>query len=73
MSDMLKDAFTGVRGVSVSAGRRITLELPKPAPMHEPNDMVIVEPPGHRNEPVKIPAGAEMPIFCLVCGEPFAA
>lgn len=42
--------------------------------MHEPNDMVIVAPPCHPNEPVKVQdAAAAGELHCLICGARFAA
>ena len=48
---------------------------PAPTTLHERNDMIIVEPPCHPWEPVKVPqeradSGA---LYCLVCGEGFSA
>lgn len=48
-------------------------EVPVPEPLHEPDDMVIVEPPCHSTEPVKVRDDAPSPYYCLVCGSPFAA
>lgn len=47
-------------------------EMPIPKPLREPNDMVILEPPCHDSEPVKVPDAAEPPFYCLICGSPFA-
>lgn len=43
-----------------------------PATMTEPNDMNIVVSPCHSYEPIKVPDDHGEPIYCLVCGEPFA-
>jgi endogenous inhibitor of DNA gyrase (YacG/DUF329 family) len=48
---------------------------PAPSALFESNDMIIVEPPCHPWEPVKVPeeradAG---PLFCLICGESYSA
>lgn len=41
--------------------------------MHEPHDMVVVEPPCHAWEPIKIADEWAGTLYCLVCGEQFAA
>lgn len=46
--------------------------MPVSEPLHEPDDMVIVEPPCHPEEPVKVPDDAQAPFHCLDCGTPFA-
>ncbi|WP_206496142.1 hypothetical protein [Mycobacteroides abscessus] len=67
VNDELKRAF----GKNYTPGKNTA---PAPTPLHEPNDMIIVEPPCHPWEPVKVPeqradAG---PLHCIVCGETFA-
>lgn len=47
-------------------------DMPVSEPLHEPDDMVIVEPPCHPEEPVKVPDDAQAPFHCLDCGTPFA-
>ena len=48
---------------------------PAPTPLHEPNDMLIIEPPCHPWEPVKVPErrADSGPLYCLVCGETYKA
>lgn len=41
-------------------------------PLVEPDDMMVVAPPCHPFEPVKVPTDSEAPYHCLVCGEPYA-
>lgn len=47
------------------------VEIPAPDHLHEPDDMVIVEPPCHPNEPLKVSDAAAQRLHCLVCGERF--
>ena len=44
-----------------------------PDPLTEPDDMVIVEPPCHYWERVKVPEEAVGPFYCTVCGGAYAA
>lgn len=44
---------------------------PEPQPLEEPPDMVIVEPPCHPYEPLKVLESWDEPIHCLVCGDAF--
>lgn len=48
---------------------------PAPTPLYEPGDMIIIEPPCHPWEPVKVPQerADDGPLFCLVCGESYSA
>lgn len=48
-------------------------DVPVPHALYEPDDMIIVEPPCHSVEPLKVPDNAPSPYYCLVCGSPFAA
>lgn len=76
INDALDDVFKGFKSgknVKVTRTGRYSSESPTPEPLHEPDDMVIVEPPCHPNEPVKVPDDATGRVFCLVCGSPFAA
>lgn len=73
VQDAIGDAFKGIKDVTFKPGRDFTLDIPTPEPLSEPNDMVIVEPPCHPNEPLKVPAEATGRIYCPVCGTPFTA
>lgn len=73
VQDMLASAFKGRKGLKYQPDPSFTLGIPTPEPLAEPDDMVIVEPPCHSNEPLKIPESATNRVHCLVCGEPFAA
>lgn len=72
VQDTLNDAFKGIKGVSYKADPNFTLGLETPDPLVEPDDMTIVEPPCHPNEPLKVPEHATEHIHCLVCGSAFA-
>jgi hypothetical protein len=72
VQDALGQAFKGNRSVSFKPATDLGA-APVPKPLHEPDDMVIVEPPCHVSEPVKVPDDAPSPYYCLVCGSPFAA
>ncbi len=71
LSDELGKAFRGVKGVTYKPSHDDEPE--PPAALHEPNDMVILAPPCHPWEPVKVPEEATARAYSLICGEPFAA
>lgn len=71
IQDALGGAFRSSRHVTFKASGDLG-NLPVPEPLHEPDDMVIVEPPCHPEEPVKVPPDSHGPFSCLVCGESFA-
>ena len=73
VQDPVPELFSGAKGAQFKGGRDFSLEIPTPDPLIEPNDMVIVEPPCHTNEPLKVPEEATARIHCLVCGMAFAA
>lgn len=72
ISDMVGEAFKGIKGVTYKQNRDFTLDTATPEPLTEPNDMIIAEPPCHPSEPVKIPEAKAAGVFCLVCGSAFA-
>lgn len=43
-----------------------------PDPLVEPDDMMMIAPPCHEWEPLKVPEGSSAPYYCLLCGQPFA-
>jgi hypothetical protein len=63
----------GKKGITFKANPEFSLDIPTPEPLVEPDDMVIVEPPCHQNEPLKVPEEATSRIYCLICGSAFAA
>lgn len=68
-----EDAFRGARGVEFKANRDFSLGIPTISPPSERDGMVIVEPPCHPEEPLKVPESATTRVYCVICGEPFAA
>lgn len=73
MNDAIADAFKGIKGMKFKANSSFSLDIETPDPLVELDDMVIVEPPCHTNEPLKIPQSATEHVFCLICGAEFAA
>jgi ribosomal protein S27AE len=71
VTDTLEDKFRGIKGMTYRPSYED--EPVQPTPLHEPNDMLIVTPPCHVWEPIKVPEEATARIFCLICGEAFAA
>lgn len=72
ISDAFGDAFGNSKYVSYEPSSDPSADLPAPDVLHEPDDMVIVEPPCHPNEPLKVPDAATAHAYCLICGQPFA-
>lgn len=72
VQDALGDAFRGSNHVRYKPGQPPATPTPPDELLHEPNDMSIVEPPCHPNEPVKVPGEALGQMHCLVCGSVFA-
>ena len=70
-SDAIEEAFRGVKGVTIK--RNSSDEPEPPTALQEPDDMIIVAPPCHPWEPVKVPDEATGEVHCLICGEAFAA
>ena len=73
VADMLASAFKSSRNSGIAFTRNGTHNAPLPPdPLVEPDDMVIVAPPCHPWEPVKVPEDAAVPYHCLLCGARFA-
>jgi hypothetical protein len=72
VSDMMAEAFKGLKNLKFEPNRDFTLGIPAPDPIAEPNDMVIAEPPCHPNEPVKVPEASTGRLHCLICGTVYA-
>jgi endogenous inhibitor of DNA gyrase (YacG/DUF329 family) len=72
VNDELKHAFKGSKNLTYELGRN---NASAPTALHEPNDMLIVEPPCHPWEPVKVQQerADSGPLFCLVCSETYSA
>lgn len=73
MNDALADAFKGIKGMKFEQNAPFSLDIETPEPLIEPDDMVIVEPPCHPNEPLKVPEASTEGVSCLICGAQFAA
>jgi hypothetical protein len=72
ISDAVASTFKGLKGLEFKPNRNFSLDIPTPEPLHEPDDMIIAEPPCHPNEPVKVSQTATARLHCLVCGSSFA-
>lgn len=72
VQDSISDAFKSVQGMTFKPSRNFSLDVPTAEAVTETEDMVIVQPPCHGNEPVKVPESALARVHCLVCGAPFA-
>lgn len=73
VKDAVADMLKGMEGITFNSNSSFSAGVDTPDPLAEPNDMVIVEPPCHPNEPLKIPEDAAGRIYCLICGSAFAA
>jgi hypothetical protein len=62
-----------MKGITFKPNANFSLDAEPPDPLHEPDDMVIVEPPCHPNDPLKVPEAATDLVYCLICGTEFAA
>lgn len=73
VQEMLRDAFNRIKDVTFTPDPHFSLEIATPDPITEQDDMVIVEPPCHPNEPLKVPDSAlGGHLHCLVCGSAFS-
>jgi len=76
VNDQLDKAFKGFRSnrnVKFKRTRAFTWGIPTPQPLVESDDMLVVEPPCHPDEPIKIPEDWAAELHCLVCGSKFVA
>jgi ribosomal protein S27E len=73
VADAISDVFKGMKGITFKPNSSFSLDIEPTDPLHEPDDMVIVEPPCHPNEPLKVPEDATGHVHCLICGTEFAA
>ena len=73
IQDAMTDAFKGIKGVTFEPNSNFTIGIDSPGPIVEPDDMIIVAPRCHSNEPVKVPEGSMQRVHCLICGSTFAA
>jgi endogenous inhibitor of DNA gyrase (YacG/DUF329 family) len=72
IQDMVGDAFKGIKGFNFRANSDFTTQTSVPEPLIEVNDMIIVEPPCHPLEPLKIPSAHLSLVRCLICGSAFS-
>lgn len=72
INDAMADLSANSGGLLQLSGS-FEMDINDPGVLEEPDDMVVVEPPCHPNELLKIPGDSLARIFCLVCGIPFAA
>jgi hypothetical protein len=72
LSDMIKDVFKSGHNSLVRIEVSESERPDTPDPLVEPDDMMMIAPPCHPWEPVKVPEGAEDPFYCLVCGQTYA-
>lgn len=70
--DVVNEEMKKMFGRNYTPGRN---NASAPTPLVEPDDMIIIEPPCHPWEPVKVPEerADSGPLFCLVCGESYTA
>ena len=68
--DMIADAF---KGMDFKSNRSFSFGIDVPDALAEPDDMVIVEPPCHPNEPIKVSEEDAARVYCRVCGTTFSA
>lgn len=68
----MTDLFKGLKGFTYKPKLSFSLDIETPDPLIEPDDMVMVEPPCHPNEPLKVPEESTEQIYCLICGSAFA-
>ena len=72
VKDAMSDLLKGMKGFTYKPNSSFSLDIETPDSLVEPDDMVMVEPPCHPNEPLKVPEDATDRVHCLVCGTAFA-
>lgn len=72
LGDELKKVFRNQRGSAIRFTYTPGDKLPTPDPLVEPDDMMMVAPPCHPWEPIKVPDDAAGSFHCLLCGADFA-
>ncbi len=73
MQDTIASAFKSAKSIKFEVNKNFSLGLDAPSTPEEPNDMTIVVPPCHSNEPLKVPESATNLLHCLICGSEFTA
>jgi len=70
LQDSIDDMFEGVKGLTFKSDQSFTLDSETPHALVESDDMTIVEPPCHPNEPFKV-GETVASAYCIICGEAF--
>jgi hypothetical protein len=65
----LTSAFRSTRGVRFGPSDDVASAAD--SLLDEPDDMMIVVPPCHPDEPLKVPEDVSQPFFCRLCGAAF--
>lgn len=73
IQDSFERAARSSKFLQVKRGPASHVHGDDPDPLVEPDDMVIVEPPCHPDEPLKVPAESTGQVHCLICGDEFTA
>jgi hypothetical protein len=71
MADALKDAFKPTRNSFIKFDVKQSPRPSEPDPLVELDDMMMIAPPCHPWEPVKVPENSSAPYYCLICGEAY--
>lgn len=72
LDDVLDQVFSDLSSKHFKVNRTGSMAPEPPSPITEPNDMSIIVPPCHEDEPIKVPDDLTGPFHCLVCGQRFA-
>lgn len=72
LADELKGSMRPSRNSFIKFDVTFDAAPEEPDPLVEPDDMVMIAPPCHPWEPVKVPEDAVAPFYCLLCGEAYA-
>lgn len=72
IQNAIDDSFKGAKNITFKASNDLGA-IPVAPVLNEPDDMLIVEPPCHPSEPVKVPEDSTPPFHCLICGERYSA
>ncbi|WP_053386381.1 hypothetical protein [Leucobacter japonicus] len=73
VQDAMANLFKGMKGFAYRPNPSFSVDIEVHNPLIEPDDMVMIEPPCHPNEPLKVPEDSMERIYCLICGSAFAA
>lgn len=71
MDQVADELFSGISDSKHFKVTRTSTQHEVPDPLVEPDDMIILEPPCHPWEPVKVGDDAKPPYYCLICGDSF--